>query len=59
LVGREDAPLLFRPRAELGEWIWRFVSSASVCPASRSNTEAAFALALYAEQLTQLRRDTR
>ena len=59
-LGREDAPLLFRPRAELGEWIWALRFLRECLPArARGNTEAAFALALYSrEQLRQLRRDT-
>jgi len=59
-LGREDAPLLFRPRAELGEWIWALRFLRECLPErSRCNTEAAFALALYSrEQLRQLRRDT-
>ncbi len=48
--GREDAPLLFRPRAELAQWLWGL---------PRRNTDSAFTLALYSrEQLRQLRRDT-
>jgi len=59
-IGREDAPLLFRPRPELGEWLWglRFLLE---CLPGRAlhNTEAAFALALYSqEQLRQLRRES-
>lgn len=59
-LGREDAPLLFRPRAELGEWLWGLRFLLECLPGrARSNTEAAFALALYSrEQLHQLRRDT-
>lgn len=59
-LGREDAPLLFRPRADLAEWSWglRFLFE---CLPSRSlrNAEAALALASYSrEQLKRLRRDT-
>lgn len=59
-LGREDAPLLFRPRAELGEWLWGLRFLLECLPArARHNTEAAFALAVYSrEQLRQLRRDT-
>lgn len=59
-LGREDAPLLFRPRGEFGEWIWGLRFLVECLPArARHNTEAAFALALYSrEQLGQLRRDT-
>lgn len=59
-LGREDAPLLFRPRADPAQWLWglRFLFE---CLPGRTlrNTEAALALALYSrEQLRQLRRDT-
>jgi D-amino-acid dehydrogenase len=58
--GREDAPLLFRPRAELGEWIWGMRFLLECLPGrARHNTDAALALALYSrDQLRQLRRDT-
>jgi len=59
-LGREDAPLLFRPRAEVGAWLWglRFLVEC-LPPRARHNTDAAFALALYSrEQLRQLRRET-
>jgi len=59
-LGREDAPLLFRPRADLAEWSWglRFLL---VCLPRRTlrNTKAAVALASYSrEELKSLRRDT-
>src|SRR5262245_6104084 len=59
-LGREDAPLLFRPRAELDEWLWGARFIVECLPArARRNSEAAFALALYSqEQLRQLRRET-
>jgi D-amino-acid dehydrogenase len=59
-LGRDDAPLLFRARADLGEWLWGLRFVVECLPGrARSNTEAAFALALYSrEQLHQLRRDT-
>jgi D-amino-acid dehydrogenase len=59
-LGREDAPLLFRPRADPGEWLWGVRFLLECLPArARHNTEAAFALALYSrEQLRQLRHDT-
>jgi len=59
-LGREDAPLLFRPRAELGEWLWALRFLAECLPSrARHNTEAALALARYSrEELRQLRRDT-
>jgi len=59
-LGREDAPLLFRPRADPGEWLWgaRFLLEC-VPSRARSKTEEAFALARYSrEQLGQLRRET-
>ena len=59
-LGREDAPLLFRPRPELDEWLWGLRFLVECLPArARHNTEAAFALALYSrEQLRLLRRET-
>jgi len=59
-LGREDAPLLFRPRADLAEWSWglRFLLE---CLPRRTlrNTKAAVALASYSrEELKSLRRDT-
>ncbi len=59
-LGREDAPLLFRPRADLAQWLWglRFLFECLPGRAFR-NTESALVLALYShEQLRQLRRDT-
>jgi D-amino-acid dehydrogenase len=59
-LGREDAPLLFRPRADLSQWLWGLRFLFECFPGrTRRNTESAFALALYSrEQLRQLRRDT-
>ena len=59
-LGREDAPLLFRLRADPAQWLWGLRFLFECLPGrTRSNTEAAFALALYSrEQLAQLRRDT-
>lgn len=59
-LGREDSPLLFRPRADLSEWVWGLRFLLECLPGrARHNSEAAFALALYSrEQLRQLRRDT-
>lgn len=59
-LGREDAPLLFRPRADPAQWLWglRFLVEC-LETRTRRNTEAAFALALYSrEQLKRLRHDT-
>ena len=59
-LGREDAPLLFRVRADAAQWLWGLRFLRECLPGrTRSNTEAAFALALYSrEQLAQLRRET-
>src|SRR6266498_1078581 len=59
-LGREDAPLLFRPRADLAQWLWSLRFLFECLPGrTRRNTAAAFALALYSqEQLRELRRDT-
>ena len=59
-LGREDAPLLFRLRADPAQWLWGVSFLFECLPGrTRSNTEAAFALAVYSrEQLAQLRRDT-
>src|SRR5713226_1885099 len=59
-LGREDAPLLFRPRADPAQWLWGLRFLFECLPSrTRRNTEAAFALALYSrEQLRELRRDT-
>jgi D-amino-acid dehydrogenase len=58
-LGREDAPLLFRPRAEPGEWLWALRFFVECLPSrARHNTESALALARYSrEELRQLRRD--
>ncbi len=58
--GREDAPLLFRPRADLAQWLWGLRFLFECLPGrTRRNTDSAFTLALYShEQLRQLRRDT-
>lgn len=59
-LGREDAPLLFRPRADLAQWLWGVRFLFECLPGrTRRNTESAFRLARYScEQLRQLRRDT-
>ena len=59
-LGREDAPLLFRPRADLGQWIWGLRFLFECLPwRTRRNTEAAFALASYSRDcLRELRRQT-
>lgn len=59
-LGREDAPLLFRIRADAAQWLWGLQFLLECLPGrTRSNTEAAFALALYSrDQLAQLRHET-
>jgi len=59
-LGREDAPLLFRPRADLSQWIWGLRFLVECLPGrTRRNTESALTLARYSrEQLQQLRHDT-
>jgi D-amino-acid dehydrogenase len=59
-LGREDAPLLFRVRADAAQWQWGLHFLLECLPGrTRRNTEAAFALALYSrEQLALLRRET-
>jgi len=59
-LGQADAPLLFRLRADPAQWLWGLRFLFECLPGrTRSNTEDAFALALYSrEQLAQLRRDT-
>jgi D-amino-acid dehydrogenase len=59
-LGREDAPLLFRARADLDQWIWGLRFLFECLPwRTRRNTEAAFALASYSRDcLRALRRDT-
>jgi D-amino-acid dehydrogenase len=58
-LGREDAPLLFRPRAEFRQWAWgaRFLFEC-LPHRARANTRQLIALALYSRAaLQQLRRD--
>lgn len=59
-LGREDAPLLFRPRGDLAQWLWGARFLLECLPArARRNTRAAYALALYSRgELQQLRRET-
>jgi D-amino-acid dehydrogenase len=56
-LGREDGPLLFRPRRDLAQWRWALAFLRECLPArTRRNTEAIAALAVYsAERLRQLR----
>lgn len=59
-LGREDAPLLFRARADCAQWLWGARFLLECMPArSRRNTDRAFALALYSRgELQALRRET-
>jgi D-amino-acid dehydrogenase len=59
-LGREDAPLVFRPRAEWRQWAWGARFLLECLPfRNRVNTRQLLALALYSRaQLQQLRRDT-
>jgi D-amino-acid dehydrogenase len=59
-LGREDAPLLFRLRADPRQWTWA-LSFLLECLPSRSleNTKQLLALALYSrDRLAELRRET-
>lgn len=59
-LGREDAPLLFRPRADLAQWLWgaRFLFEC-LPHRARENARRIFALARYsADALRMLRRET-
>ncbi len=58
-LGREDAPLLFRPRAEWRQWAWGARFLLECLPhRTRANTRQLLALALYSRALLQrLRRD--
>jgi len=60
-LGRQDAPLLFRPRAELAQWVWGVRFLLECLPGrTRRNTDAALVMAKYSlEQLRQLRYETR
>jgi len=59
-LGREDAPLLFRPRLDREQWLWGVRFLLECLPArARRNTAQALALAIYSrEQLHELRRET-
>ena len=59
-LGREDAPLLVRPRLDWRQWSWglRFLLQCLPGP-TRRNTDAIAALAVFSrERLRALRRDT-
>jgi D-amino-acid dehydrogenase len=59
-LGREDAPLLFRPRFDREQWLWGMRFLAECLPArARRNTAQALSLAIYSrEQLQELRSET-
>jgi D-amino-acid dehydrogenase len=59
-LGREDAPLLFRLRADWRQWGWGLRFLAECLPfRTRDNIRQILALALYSrDQLSELRRDT-
>ena len=59
-LGREDAPLLFRPSTDWHQWSWGLRFLWECLPGrTRRNTAQAFALASYSrEQLLALRRET-
>jgi len=59
-LGREDAPLLFRLRADWHQWVWGLRFLAECLPfRTRENVRQILALALYSRnQLQALRRDT-
>jgi D-amino-acid dehydrogenase len=59
-LGRQDAPLLFRPHAELAQWLWgaRFLFEC-LPRRARSNARRILSLALYsADELRSLRQKT-
>ncbi|HET9042459.1 MAG TPA: D-amino acid dehydrogenase [Burkholderiales bacterium] len=59
-LGRDDAPLVFRPRAEWRQWAWGARFLFECLPSrNRENTRQLLALALYSRRLLrELRRDT-
>lgn len=59
-LGRKDAPLLFRPRADFNQWLWgaRFLFEC-LPQRARDNARQILALALYSvAELKTLRRET-
>jgi D-amino-acid dehydrogenase len=60
-LGKEDAPLLFRIRADMRQWLWGLQFLRECTPArTRHNIEQIVRLGTYSrEMLQQLRRDTR
>lgn len=59
-LGKEDAPLLFRMRADMRQWLWGLQFLRECTPArTRHNIEQIVRLGTYSRQmLQQLRRDT-
>ncbi|WP_311223708.1 MULTISPECIES: D-amino acid dehydrogenase [unclassified Acidovorax] len=59
-LGREDAPLLFRLRGDMRQWLWGLQFLRECTPArTRHNIEQIVSLGTYSrETLQQLRRDT-
>ncbi|HKY01628.1 MAG TPA: D-amino acid dehydrogenase [Burkholderiales bacterium] len=59
-LGREDAPLLFRLRADMQQWLWGMRFLLECLPhRTTENTRQLLALALYSRtQLRELRRET-
>ena len=59
-LGREDAPLLFRPRADLAQWMWGLGFIAECLPGRfERNSRALAGLAMYSQQcLRELREAT-
>lgn len=59
-IGREDAPLLFRPRADVRQWLWSLAFLRECLPArTRRNTDAIARLAMFSlESLRELRAQT-
>jgi D-amino-acid dehydrogenase len=60
-LGKEDAPLLFRLRADTRQWLWGLQFLRECTPArTRRNIEQIVRLGIYSrEMLRELRRDTR
>jgi D-amino-acid dehydrogenase len=58
-LGRDDAPLLFRPRAELQQWLWGVAFLRECLPGrSAANIRSILRLALHSRSVVkQLRRD--
>jgi D-amino-acid dehydrogenase len=59
-LGREDAPLLFRPRADLQQWLWALRFAAECLPGRfERNVRALAGLARYSREcLAELRSET-